>query len=217
MKIEAAGSFENLTRQNGVKSHARVIFKNYKIYDNKISKTVTSTPKVQMYSDVLHWSIRRLTGASPAADISKQEMGILVLLHSRHSDEEQPNYLWVASQSDPASDLLYDCRSSTAQSFSGPSPAGLMTTFYCFRFETPPTWRARSPYLHPPGTELAFRRLLRLARLRWTYSTPPPHGIASKVLAEAITKSSVLYNITQRGSVKVHRCIGRTNYLHLSG
>jgi hypothetical protein len=27
-----------------------------------------------------------------------------------------------------------------------------MTTFYCIRFETPPTWRARSPYLYPPGT-----------------------------------------------------------------
>jgi hypothetical protein len=25
------------------------------------------------------------------------------------------------------------------QSFSGPSPAGLTTTFYCLRFETPPT------------------------------------------------------------------------------
>jgi hypothetical protein len=27
-----------------------------------------------------------------------------------------------------------------------------MTTFYCLRFETSPTWRARSPYLYPPGT-----------------------------------------------------------------
>jgi hypothetical protein len=34
---------------------------------------------------------------------------------------------------------------SPSQSFSGPSPAGLMTTFYCLRLETPPTWWARSP------------------------------------------------------------------------
>jgi hypothetical protein len=27
-----------------------------------------------------------------------------------------------------------------------------MTRFNCFRFETRPTLRARSPYLHPPGT-----------------------------------------------------------------
>jgi hypothetical protein len=27
-----------------------------------------------------------------------------------------------------------------------------MTTFYCLRFETPPTWRARSQYLYHPGT-----------------------------------------------------------------
>jgi hypothetical protein len=42
--------------------------------------------------------------------------------------------------------------SSPTQSFSGPSPAGLMTTFYCLRFETPPTWSTRSLYLYPPGT-----------------------------------------------------------------
>jgi hypothetical protein len=44
------------------------------------------------------------------------------------------------------------CWSSPAQSFLGQSPAGLVTIFYCLRFETPPTWRARSPYLCPPGT-----------------------------------------------------------------
>jgi hypothetical protein len=27
-----------------------------------------------------------------------------------------------------------------------------------------------------PGTEFPFRRLLRLAGLRWRYSNPPPHG-----------------------------------------
>jgi hypothetical protein len=27
-----------------------------------------------------------------------------------------------------------------------------MTTFYCLSFESTPTWRARSPYLYPPGT-----------------------------------------------------------------
>jgi hypothetical protein len=44
------------------------------------------------------------------------------------------------------------CWSSPAQSFLGLSPAGLVTIFYCLRFETPPTWRARTPYLYPPGT-----------------------------------------------------------------
>jgi hypothetical protein len=61
-----------------------------------------------------------------------------------------------------------------------------MTIFYCLRFETPKTWRARFPYLYPPGTGgpvippgtgFLFRRLLRLAGLRWRYSTPPPHWI----------------------------------------
>jgi hypothetical protein len=29
----------------------------------------------------------------------------------------------------------------------------------------------------PPGTGFPFRRLLRLAGLRWRYSNPPPHGV----------------------------------------
>jgi hypothetical protein len=42
--------------------------------------------------------------------------------------------------------VVYNCCwASPAQSFWSPSPAGLMTTFYCLRFETP-------PYLYPPGT-----------------------------------------------------------------
>jgi hypothetical protein len=43
-------------------------------------------------------------------------------------------------------------RSPSSGSFLGPSPAGLVTIFYCLRFETPSTWRVRSPYLYPPGT-----------------------------------------------------------------
>jgi hypothetical protein len=41
--------------------------------------------------------------------------------------------------------------SSPAQPFSSPSPAGLMTIFYCLWFETPWTSRARSSYLYPSG------------------------------------------------------------------
>jgi hypothetical protein len=48
---------------------------------------------------------------------------------------------------------VYNCYwSSPAQSFLGTSPTGLVTIFYSFRFESPPTWRARSPYLYPTGT-----------------------------------------------------------------
>jgi hypothetical protein len=50
-----------------------------------------------------------------------------------------------------------------------------MTTFYCLRFDTPPTWRVSSrvyipqeqggPVI-PPGTGFPFQRLLRLTGLR---------------------------------------------------
>jgi hypothetical protein len=59
-----------------------------------------------------------------------------------------------------------------------------MAIFYCLRFETPTTWMSRFPYLYFPGTGwptytsgtgFPFRRLLRLAGLRWMYSNPLPH------------------------------------------
>jgi hypothetical protein len=49
--------------------------------------------------------------------------------------------------------VIYSCCwASPGRSFLGPSPTGLMTIFCCLRFETPPTYRAGSPYLYPPGT-----------------------------------------------------------------
>jgi hypothetical protein len=73
--------------------------------------------------------------------------------------------------------VVYNCCwPSPAQLFSGSSPEGIMTIFYCLRLETPPTWRARSPYLYPPGTGFPFHRLVQFAGLRWRYSNPPPRG-----------------------------------------
>jgi hypothetical protein len=57
--------------------------------------------------------------------------------------------------------------------------------YFTVPFETPPTWRTRSPYLYPPGTGwpsytpghwVPFCRLFRPTWLRWRYSNPPPHG-----------------------------------------
>jgi hypothetical protein len=59
----------------------------------------------------------------------------------------------------------------------GPSSAGLMTIFYCLRLEYSPNLegqvavfispRNRVARLYPPGTGFPFRRLLRLAGLRF--------------------------------------------------
>jgi hypothetical protein len=65
------------------------------------------------------------------------------------------------------------------------SRAGLMTIFYCLRFDTPRNWRARSQYLYSPrnrvvqlypGIGFSYCRLLWLAGLQWRYSNPPPSG-----------------------------------------
>jgi hypothetical protein len=58
------------------------------------------------------------------------------------------------------------CWSSSAQSFSGPSPVGLVTIFYSPRFKTS-----------------LVCRFLRLAGLRWNYSTPPPHAALTEIRA----------------------------------
>jgi hypothetical protein len=84
------------------------------------------------------------------------------------------------------------CRSSRAQSFSGSSPAALMTVFYCLRLQTPPTWRAKShggPVI-PPGSGFPFRRQLRLAGLRWRYSNLPPR----RMTGLSKPKSKLLYD-----------------------
>jgi hypothetical protein len=60
--------------------------------------------------------------------------------------------------------------------------------FYCLRFEIPRTWRARSPYLYPPGTGcpsytprhwVHFSLPPTTRRVRWRYSTLPPHRVNS--------------------------------------
>jgi hypothetical protein len=60
--------------------------------------------------------------------------------------------MWGALSDERRAAIYNFCWTSPAQSFLGPSPGGLVTIFYRLRFETPPTWRARSQYLHPPGT-----------------------------------------------------------------
>jgi hypothetical protein len=80
--------------------------------------------------------------------------------------------------------FIYNCFwPSPAQSFSGLSPLGLMIIFYCLRFETPPTWRARYLYLYPPGTGFPFCHLW-LAGLQWRYLNLPSWGVT---LSLAIT------------------------------
>jgi hypothetical protein len=61
---------------------------------------------------------------------------------------------------------------------SGPSPEGLVITFYCLKFETPRTWRTRFPYLYPPGTGCPGRHLRQTLR-DWKAETSPPKPVCS--------------------------------------
>jgi hypothetical protein len=63
---------------------------------------------------------------------------------------------------------LHCCWPSPAQSFSGPIFAGLMTIFYCLRFDTPPNWSGRTPHLYPPGA-----RCPSYTPRQWVFSSPP--------------------------------------------
>jgi hypothetical protein len=48
--------------------------------------------------------------------------------------------------------VCHRCWASLVESFSGMSTALLIAIFHSLRFEIPPTWRAKPPYLYPLGT-----------------------------------------------------------------
>jgi hypothetical protein len=76
------------------------------------------------------------------------------------------------------------CWPSSEQSFWG-------NTFYCLRFETPPTWRVRSPYLYPTGT--GWRSY---TPWYWVPSSLPPttHRATVEVFEPASTRVLTLTN-----------------------
>jgi hypothetical protein len=98
-----------------------------------------------------------------------------------------------------------------------------MTIFYCLRFETPPTWRVRSPHFYPPETGwhssaprhwVPFRRLLRLAGLQWRNLNSPPHdrsvklllAFVSTVITDFISINFILPKIRMCFEGSVYRC-----------
>jgi hypothetical protein len=98
--------------------------------------------------------------------------------------------------------VVYNCCwSSSAQSLSGPTPAGLVTIFYCLKFETPQpsgpdpriyiTQKHGGPVI-PPDIGFPFYRLLLLVGLLWRHSNPPPHGsvlLSSPLYSKSKSKS----------------------------
>jgi hypothetical protein len=90
---------------------------------------------------------------------------------------------------------------SAAQSFSGPSSAELMTIFYCLKFETLSKPGRPGPriYIHQeqggliisPVTAFPSRRLIRLAGLRWSYSTRLHTPAGLLMWAPSLTRSRV--------------------------
>jgi hypothetical protein len=72
------------------------------------------------------------------------------------------------------------------------SPAGLMTIFYCLRFETLPIWRARSPYLYPLGTWWSGYTLR-----HWVCFPSPPmtRRATVEVFDTASTRAFIIFTI----------------------
>jgi hypothetical protein len=101
-------------------------------WKSNLSHKVTSRPTV---SRPVFLGVKRPSGGQDQILLLSDGWGFV--------DTRRP--LWREDES-----VVYNfCWSLPAQLFSDPSPAGLMTVFYCLRFETPPTRRARFPYLSP--------------------------------------------------------------------
>jgi hypothetical protein len=72
-----------------------------------------------------------------------------------------------------------------------------MTTFCCLRFETPPTWRTRSPYLYPRGTGCPS-----YTPRHWVLFSSPPTTLRASV--EVIQPAYTQYlSMTLRVRVRV--------------
>jgi hypothetical protein len=93
----------------------------------------------------------RTTVSRPVCQVSSTHLGLttrFLLLSDSCGFVDGGRSLWRKNRSA----VYICCWSLPAQSFLGPSPAGLVTIFYCLILETLPTWRTTSPYLYPPGT-----------------------------------------------------------------
>jgi hypothetical protein len=86
-----------------------------------------------------------------------------------------------------------------------------MTIFYCLRFETPPTWRARSPHSYPPGSGwLGYT-----SKHSVSFSSPPTsHRAEVEVCEPASTRE---LNPSLNGSLYSRACIhGKRIWLPIS-
>jgi hypothetical protein len=89
-----------------------------------------------------------------------------------------------------------------------------MITFYCLRFETPPTWRARSPYLHSVTTHRSFllitvRRRDKRHRLQAFYYVLCNRIVSETIVITLVTKSAVVYFLWRNPRNVFSRCLAK--------
>jgi hypothetical protein len=102
-----------------------------------------------------------ITTDGQSASLSWNKAPIWGLLPDFYYSQTVAGLLMWGALSDERTGLSFTVAAFTspAQSFSGPTPLGLVIIFYCLTIQ-----------------DFPFRRLLRLAVVRWRYSPPPPHG-----------------------------------------
>jgi hypothetical protein len=108
--------------------------------------------------------------------------------------------------------VVYNCCwSSPEESISGPSPADSWSHF-TVSDSRPPQPGGSGPRIYipqeqngpviPPGTGFPFRRLLRLAGLRWRYSNPPPHGMISELKVKVTLRLTVSQSVSRGATTR---------------
>jgi hypothetical protein len=89
--------------------------------------------------------------------------------------------------------------------------APILRSGYCLRFETPPTWRTRSPYLYPPGTGWP-----RYTPRHWVpFSSPPiTRRVTVEVFDPASTRDAVFFTTSRKHYTAARRRVARQWLVH---
>jgi hypothetical protein len=144
-------------------------------------------------------------------------VGQPILLSSSHLGSNTTFLLLSDSCGAPILTRVRVCRlqfrwPSPAQSYSGLSLAELMTICYCLRFETPPTWRAKSPRIYIPRRWVPFSSPPTTLRATVEVLEPAPAPEHSNLIRRSVGAKCTIFRPNTKASSLILRDLWFESY-----